>query len=562
MHSRKILKVFPSHTHLQARLSKELGILPIVAQVLINRGLTTPSQASEFLHAKLKNLFDPFDFSGMDQAVSLIRKALRQKEKIASIGDYDVDGITALAVIKDSFSGMGLDIEHYLPHRLKEGYGLNKNLVQWAKDKKVKLLITADCGINSHEAIEELRRQHIEVIVTDHHEPSGCAAVPASAVINPKVESSGYHYRDLAGVGVAFKLCQAVTGKFLEDSLDLVTLGTIADVVPLTGENRIMVKEGLLRLTKSKRAGIKALFESSRMKAKMINSRDVSFILGPRINASGRMDSAEASLKLLMSKNADEAGALAKIIEGYNQQRQKIEKKIMAEAQDLINHEVNFKKHKVIVVVKQDWHRGVLGIVASKLADKFYRPTILISAGESSCKGSGRSIKGFDLFHALCDCGDLLENFGGHSHAVGLVIARGSIERFKDKINAYAAQTLMLEDLLPTIEVDMEVKLSDLNQKMVVALEALEPFGAANPEPQFFSRNLTLKGQPQLLSRATLKFWVSDGVFTLPAIGFGMGAFEEQVKSASHIDLVFTPRMDTWGGNNAVILEIKEVFCR
>jgi single-stranded-DNA-specific exonuclease len=561
MHNHKILRIPSPDGTLQDKLSKELGVSKVFAQVLINRGINTAHEAEKFLKAGLSDLLDPHSFVDMAKAVNLIKKAIQNKDRIMVFGDYDVDGITALSLLKGMLCKMGADVLHYLPHRIKEGYGLNKNILHLAKERGIRLLITVDCGTNSYEQIKELKKHNIEVIVTDHHESSGTQALPASAVINPKLKDSGYKFRDLAGVGVAYKLCQAIASNELFEELDLVALGTIADVVPLTGENRIIVKEGLLRLSSTKRPGLKALIETSRIKMdKKITPEFVSYILGPRINASGRMDTADISLDLLMSGEDAKASELANIIEAHNRQRQKIEGKILKEAEDLIDREVNFKEHKIIVIAKEDWHQGVLGIVASKLADRFYRPTILISKTSGLCKGSGRSIKNFHLFDALKECSEFLETFGGHSHATGLVIAKDNIGNFKDRINRLAEETMHIEDLLPSWDIDVELAFTDLNEELIEEFESLEPFGTGNPEPVFYARGIKLKGEPQVLSRDTIKFWVTDGLMTHQAIGFRMGGLKESLVQADSFGLVYSLKLDSWNGEESVILEVKDII--
>lgn len=562
MRPQKILNISPPNANLQNTIAAELGISKIIAHALISRGVKSIEEAEKFIHTDLADLLSPYHFSDMQRAVERIKQAAINKERVMIFGDYDVDGITALTLLKNTLSKIGLDAVSYLPHRIKEGYGLNKNILHLTKAKNIKLLITVDCGTNSHDEIQELQRNHIDVIITDHHETSIPVLPPAYAVINPKIKNSQYAYRDLAGVGVAYKLCQALTGDALVEDLDLVSLGTIADVVPLTGENRVIAKEGLMQLSKTKKAGLKALIESSGIGNKKITPTFVSYILGPRINASGRMDTAEIALNLLLCEAKEEAESFAKVVETYNRQRQKIEGKILEEAQDLIDREINFKDHKIIVIAKEGWHQGVLGIVASKLADRFYRPTILISLSDTLCKGSGRSIKNFHLFHALIECKEFLNTFGGHAHAVGLVIDRGSIEDFKAKINDLATTKLHLEDLLPSLNIDMELSLADLSEELIQGLKILEPFGTGNPAPLFYTRNLKLKGEPQILARDTLKFWVTDGQFTCQAIGFGMGGFRESLVSADCLDLVYSPQLDSWNGEESILLEAKDIFFR
>lgn len=566
MQNHKIINIPSPDFALQELFAKELGISKTVAQVLINRGMKTPVEAESFLRADPRDLLDPYSFPDMRKAVSLIREAARTSRKVMLFGDYDVDGITALAVLQSALARAGITPVHYIPHRIKEGYGLSGNIASIARQKGIGLVITVDCGTNSGQRIKELRGQGIEVIVTDHHEQSEKGESPASAVINPKAAGSPYKYRDLAGVGVAYKLAQALAAdegaRSQESDLDLVALGTIADVVPLTGENRIFAKEGLRLLSRTNRPGLRALAEASGIKGKEVNAGFVSYILGPRLNASGRMDSAETALRLLTSSNAEEANELARQVEFYNRQRQKVESKIMEEAQALIDKEVNFREHKIIVIAKEDWHQGVLGIVASKLADRFYRPTILISLSEGLCKGSGRSIPNFHLFDALLDCKDFLAGFGGHAHAAGIMIPRANIADFKEKINLLAKERLRIEDLIPAIDIDAELALAEVGEGLVWQLRSLEPYGSANQEPLFLTRNLALKGEPQVLSRYTLKFWVTDGARTYQAIGFGMASLKESLMQADGFDLVYRPEIDSWDGHESLVLEVSDIFFR
>ncbi len=560
MSTHKILRLATPHIHLQNQLSKELGISKILAQVLVNRKVNSLAEAEKFLKAGIGDLFSPHLFSDMPKAVSLVKKALENKEKVMVFGDYDVDGITSTVLIKNTLVSLGLDVLHHIPHRIKDGYGLNKEIINFAKENKVKLMVTADCGTTDHKEVEGLRQANIDVIVTDHHEPQDLNLPAASSMINPKLKHSGYPYRDLAGVGVAYKFCQAVTDSLLSEDLDLVTLGTIADSVPLNGENRIIAKEGLARMGQTKRPGLRALIENAGIENKKFNSTYVSFIIAPRLNASGRMSNAEVSLKLLMSESREEAQGFAKELEQFNRQRQKVESKILEEAEEMINREINFKEQKVIVIAKEDWHQGVLGIVASKLAERFYRPAIVISLNEDLCKGSCRSIKNFHLFDALVHCKELLDSFGGHAHAAGLLITKDNIDDFRKSINKLAHDRLNLEDLLPSMDIDLELPLSDLNEKVVRELESLEPFGMACPEPLFYTRSLKLKGQVQSLSRQTLKFWVTDGLVTCQVIAFGMSSLLNSLMQAASFDLVYTPKIDTWREDESLILEAKDIF--
>ncbi len=561
MYTHKILNIASRNRPLSLKMSEELGISGILAQLLINRGIENSAEAALFLNPDPKDLLDPFLFCDMPKAVEIIRRAARNKEKVMVFSDYDVDGLTSLTLLEEKLTGLGLRVTHYIPNRVKEGYGLNSNILRIVKEEGIKVLITADCGTNSDEEIRELRRLGVEVIITDHHEPTHQGQeIAAQAVINPKMNNSGYGYRYLAGVGVAYKLCQAITGELLDEDLDLVALGTVADSVPLTGENRIITKAGLVKLTHTRRTGLAVLMEASGIKNKKITPGYVSYIIGPRINASGRVDTAEVALDLLMSEHRQEAEKLVTLIQSHNRTRQKIESAILEEAGDLIDKEVNFKEHKIMVVAKEGWHAGVLGIVAAKLTEKFCRPTILISLGEEVCKGSGRSVKNFHLFEAILECKDLLEGFGGHQHATGLSIARGNIADFRDKINHLAREKLRLEDLLPSLDIDMELPLSALENGFIKEIALLEPFGMGNPQPLFYTRNLKIKGEPRVLARETLKFWVTDGRVTCQAIGFGIRRLKESLQEADLFDLVYSPQIDAWGGEESLILEVKEIF--
>ncbi|MDD4981322.1 MAG: single-stranded-DNA-specific exonuclease RecJ [Candidatus Omnitrophota bacterium] len=562
MHAHKILNLPLLNPSLQEKISKELKISGITSQVLINRGISSVSQADEFLNAGFRQMLDPFSFPDMKKSVERIKQAARNKEKVMIFGDYDVDGITSVALLHNSLKKLGIFTEYYMPHRIKEGYGLSKDILSIAKAGGVGLLITVDCGIGNMRQIHELKKNNIDTIITDHHQPFGHDLPCAVGIINPKVNASPYKYRDLAGVGVAFKLCQALSGSSLIDELDLVAIGTVADVVPLTGENRIIVKEGLKVISKARRPGLKALINKAGIRGNKFNPAFISFILAPRLNASGRIGSAQDSLNLLLSSDDEKAQELADLLEQHNRARQRLESRIMEEAEAIINKDVNFKEHKVIVVAKENWHQGVLGIVASKLADRFYRPAIVISLSEKMCKGSARSIKNFHLFNALGECSRFLDGFGGHAHAAGLTITRESIDDFRDSINRLAHKQLSLEDLLPSLDIDMELGLSDLEEKAVGELEKLAPFGVGNREPLFLTRKLKLKGEPRDLARETLKFYVSDGCYTREVIGFGMRALKNSLKEAEAFDMVYTARMDNWLNEASVILEAKDIFFR
>lgn len=550
---------FPAKPIEQIKLAKALDIHPLIAQILINRNISDPREAKNFLEAKISSLCDPFKLKDMDKAVDRIKKAKKNKEHVLIFGDYDVDGITACALLKGTLLKIGINASHYIPHRLNEGYGLNGSVETLAKHKKIDLLISVDCGITSVDEVALLNKAGIDTIIVDHHEPLKNQLPKAIAIINPKRQDCSYPFKDFAAVGLVFKLCEALESKTLTEDLDLVALGTIADVMNLNGENRIFVKHGLKQINKTKKKGLQALIEVSGLKEKEINPGFVSFILAPRLNASGRLSSAEKSLRLLLSEDLLEAKELALSLHEENKARQKIQEEIFNEALSLIERDVNFKEHNVIVLSKEGWHRGVLGIVASKIAERFYRPSIIISLEEDLGRGSGRSIENFHLFDALSNCSKLLKNFGGHRYAAGLTILRENIGEFKELLNNFAKANITAQDLQPSLKIDAEIPLSALNLKLIRELENLAPFGAGNPAPVLCSRNLKLKSAPVLLRGETIKFWVTDGKLTCQVLGFGMSSIFEMVSGAETLDLVYTPSIDNWQEEPAMQIELKDI---
>ncbi|MFH1201304.1 MAG: single-stranded-DNA-specific exonuclease RecJ [Candidatus Omnitrophota bacterium] len=545
--------------HKQTELSKELGISRILASLLINRGLISKTTASSFLNPHLADLVDPFKLKDMANAVKRIKKAQKNKEKVLVIADYDVDGLTSCAVLKSALKRLNLEVFTYLPHRISEGYGISKKALEYCLKIKASLVFTVDCGITGHKEIGFLNKHNIDTIIIDHHQPKGRYLPEAYAIIDPKRPDCAYPYKELAGVGLVYKVVWAFLGHHAKDFFDLVALGTVADIVPLDGENRIFVKEGLRHINFPKRPGIKALLEVCGLKGKIIRTEYINFILGPRINASGRMRTAEDSLELLLTESEEEAFCLAKNLESDNRTRQTVESRVLQEALTKIDKEINFKDHYVIVLSSEGWHQGVLGIVASKVVDRFYRPAIIISLEDNMGKGSARSIHSFHLFEALHKCSKYLEGFGGHKYAAGLTITRDNIDTFKNEMNRIAKDLLRPEDLMPAIDIDAEIRLSDLNKDLILELEKLEPFGKGNPEPIFSVINLYLRGRPLILGRETLKFWVSDGQLFYPAIGFGMAGCLDLICQAQSLDLCFSLRLDSWEGEESLILEVKDI---
>lgn len=552
----------PCNPQQQKDFSDILGIHPIIAQLLINRQITSVPQAKMFLSADLSSLYNPFLLTDMDRAVARITQAKEKSEKVLIYGDYDVDGVTSSALLRRLFKRLGIQAVNYIPHRMEEGYGLNRQVAEFAKSQKVHLLITVDCGINAFDSIEAVNAAGIDVIVIDHHEPEGDKLPPALAVIDPKRGDCVYPFKNLSAVGLVAKLTQAMLGTMPPEDLDLVAIGTVADVVVLLGENRIFVKNGLPFIEETNKPGLRALLEVSKIAGKKMKPYYIGFILGPRLNAAGRMDSASISLDLLLSENAVDAHALACSLEAHNQSRQKMQTMVVEEAMAMIEADEILKTQDIIVVYKEGWHKGVLGIVASRIVDKYYRPTVVISVEDGMGTGSARSVDGFHLHEALTNCAAVLENYGGHKRAAGLRLKHHNIEIFRQAINDYAHLSLPSGRLTPTLAIDCEIPLSVIDCNLVEMMASMEPHGEGNPTPVFCSRSLTVKSPPSLLGRDTIKFWVSDGVKTISAVGFGMGSFKDKVKLGAVVDLAYTLSIDDWNKAPVVQLMLKDIMPR
>ncbi|MDP3792078.1 MAG: single-stranded-DNA-specific exonuclease RecJ [Candidatus Omnitrophota bacterium] len=558
---RRIWKIKDQNAAMQNSFYSELNISKITAQLLSNRGIDNVKDAGEFLACSLSSCHDPFLLKDMDKAVTRIKKAVCDKERILVYGDYDVDGMTSVAMLKQALLNLGATVETYIPNRLEEGYGLNTNAIKKAVNDGVSLIITVDCGISSFKEIEYAKALRIDVIVTDHHEIVNSRLPQAYAIINPLQESCNYPFKHLAGVGLAYKLVKALyegTSFFAEDFLDLVSLGTIADIVPLIGENRILAKHGLDEINKRNRMGINALTEISGLSGKDISSGHIGFMLGPRINAMGRVGSPQKAIDLLLTDNKDEAAILAKVLDTENKNRQKIESRVLDEALSKLEREVNFKHHKVIVLGSVGWHAGVIGIVASRIADRFYRPTILISLDGKHGKGSGRSVEKFNLFNVMLQCKDLLIGFGGHEGACGLTIDKDRLDEFRDKINIEAEKCTHEDTFSQQLDIDMEIPLNMLTENVINEIESLAPFGEENPRPVFSSRNLVVKDGPRQIGKKGFKMWVTDNNVTCEAVNFGRNEILIP-KTGSGVDLAYMPSINDWQGVQSIQLELKDI---
>lgn len=547
--------------HLRELLAKELGISFVTAQILINRNIATVDEADTFLRCNLSFLHNPYLLKDMDKAVFRIKTAIARKEKIVVYGDYDVDGICGVVLLVSVLRELESRVSYYIPNRLQEGYGLNKSAIKAAKEKKTSLIITVDCGIGAYEEVEYANKLGIDVVITDHHEIVG--RLPrAYATINPLQQDCKYPFKHLAGVGVAYKLAEALTEEYsirVAEYLDFVALGSIADIVPQIGENRILTRHGLAELNRTNKIGLKALIEVSGLSGRQILSGHIGYIIGPRINASGRIGSPELSVKLLLTKDRVEAEELAKTLDRENRFRQNLENKILKEALTKVKEEVDFSKDRGIILSSENWHKGVIGIVASRLIERFYRPTILIAISKGIGRGSGRSIPDFHLFDAIKKCKEHLLNFGGHEGACGLTISKKKIGIFKETFHKLIKDLLPDELLKPKIEIDMEIPLNFLSNKLIYEIEGLSPFGPWNPRPLLSSRSLHLKSLPQRIGKDGFKIWVTDQKHTCEAVGFGMANSHLPRINSGRVDLVYSPEINNWGGLSSIQLNLCDI---
>ena len=533
----------------------------LLATILVNRNILETENLEKFLKPTRNDFHNPFLMPDMKIAVERILKAIENKEKIIIYGDYDADGITSITVLKSFFKDIGVEVSSYIPNRLEEGYGLNKPAVKKIVDDKYNLMITVDCGISAIEEIDYANSLGIETIVTDHHEV-GEKLPNALAIVDAKRKDNMYPCRDLAGVGVVFKLIQALSIKLnlKEESylkyLDIVCIGTISDIVPLVDENRVIAKLGLMLVNQTKNLGLKSLLMSSGYKK--IDSTTISFGVAPRINACGRMGHAEEALKLFLSNNLNEVQELTKKLNDYNVKRQDIEKRIYEEAVKQIE-ERNLNKNNTIIVAGENWHHGVIGIVASKITEMYFKPSILLCNEGGESKGSGRSIPGFDLHDALMKCLDHIEKFGGHSMAIGITIKKSELEQFSQSLENVAKEE-HTEEIVPIVQIDAKISLSDINKEMVESLNQLEPFGEGNKMPIFVIKNLKIDSIRALTEGKHLKLTLREGNNMVNAIGFNMGSLAEEYKIGDKIDVAGMLEINSFNGVDSVQINLKDIM--
>lgn len=536
---------------LARELADGLGIEMITAQILLNRGIRTIQQAESFFALNLENLGDPYQFCQMEKAIDRLLAGFAQAEKIVIFGDYDVDGITGTSLLYKVFGQLSSSIDYYIPHR-SEGYGLNTDIVQHLADSGYTLIVTIDNGISSLEEVRLANSLGMDVIITDHHEPP--ENLPAAwAIINPKLEDSGYPFSLLSGVGVGFKLCQALVEKIqqpeltdlVNQQLDLVALGTVADIVPLLGENRIIVALGLQQMLTTANLGLQSLLQLAKLQDKEINTGHLGYLLGPRVNAIGRLDNPMLGVELFTTTQLTKATELATRLDQANRKRQLIEEHILEQAIEMIEN-ADLDRGSGIVLASEEWHPGVIGIVASKLVEKYYRPTILIALQNGIGKGSARGIKGLNLHQAFTHCHRYLLDFGGHEMAAGLTIAPDKIDEFSLAFQDFAHKNLAPEDFIPYLSIDLEVDLSDLNFALLAEVERLKPHGLGNSRPVFVVRQVAHQARIVGSTGEHLRIKAYQSRHQVTGIGFGLAPKEKVLKKSKKIDIAFTLNRNLW----------------
>ena len=550
-------------------LAGQLGLTPIVCLLLVQRGITSAEEVKKFFKPSLSDLYDPYLMPDMEKAVKRLNKALGNKEKIMVYGDYDVDGTTAVSLVYkylQPYSSTAL--EYYIPDRYDEGYGISYKGIDFAAEIGVKLIIALDCGIKAIDKIEYAKQKGIDFIICDHHMPDDTLP-DAVAVLDAKRVDSEYPYEHLAGCGVGFKLMQAFSQSNglpfsdLEKLLDIAAVSIASDIVPITGENRILAYYGLRQLNSNPSMGLKGIINICGLSGKEITINDIVFKIGPRINASGRMMNGKEAVDLLLAKDSESAREKSENINKYNDERRELDKTITDEANAVIDDFSNMEDRKAIIVYDKNWHKGVIGIVASRLTEKYYRPAVVLTKSSELITGSARSITGFDIYKAIESCRDLLENFGGHTYAAGLSLKEENLEAFKERFLKLAAEEIVTEQMIPQIDIDAVINLSDINQTFAKELKRMNPFGPDNQKPVFCSKNVKNYGTSKLVGKDNehIKLELIDDYTRMPvhAIAFGMHQYFDHIKNMNPFHICYTIEENTYNGTTTLQLLIKDI---
>ncbi|MBO9150605.1 single-stranded-DNA-specific exonuclease RecJ [Chitinophaga sp. GCM10012297] len=549
----------------EQQLQSALKIHPILCRLLVQRGITKYEEARHFFRPSLDDLHDPWIMKDMDKAVSRLEEAFFRQEKILIYGDYDVDGTTAVATVYGFLESIYSNIEFYIPHRYREGYGISLQGIEYARDNDFGLVIALDCGIKSIEYITYAKSLGIDFIICDHHLPDP-ELPPAAAILNPKQEGCPYPYKELSGCGIGFKLISALAqkkGRPMQDVyryLDLVATSIAADIVPMTGENRVLAFHGVKQVNDTPSAGIRALIQLSNLKEKLTTSNLV-FVIAPRVNAAGRMDDARKAVNLFIEKDFDKAYAFAEMLHGDNMERKGVDMSITQEAVSIIQNDLSMQDRKSTVLFQPHWHKGVVGIVASRLIDKYYyRPTIILTQSNDKVAGSARSVSGFNVYEAIHQCKDLLENYGGHFYAAGMTMKPENVPAFQAKFEEVVAATINPDLLIPEIVIDTEITLSDLTPSFYNIMRQFEPLGPENLRPVFLARNLIDTGFSKVVKEEHLKLSVKQrngGSFS--GIGFFMADKFDIISHKKPFDMVFTVEENEWNGTVSLQLKVIDI---
>lgn len=549
-------------------IAQELNIDPVLAELLVRRGLTTKEKAEKFLHPSLSDLHDPFLMPDMEIAVKRIEKALGDKERILIYGDYDVDGTTAVSLVYKFLRKITNNIDYYIPDRYDEGYGISFQGIDYAVSTGVKLIISLDCGIKAVSKVAYAKEKGIDFIICDHHMPDD-QLPDAVAVVDAKRPDSVYPYDELSGCGVGFKLVQALALRNgfpfseLEPLLDLVAVSIAADIVPITGENRILMYYGLKQLNSNPSYGLRGIIEICGLNRKKLTVNDIVFKIGPRINASGRMMNGKEAVDLLLANDIESARVKSKNIDKYNEDRRELDKKITDEAVEYIDSQIDLKGHNSIIIYDENWHKGIVGIVASRLTEKYFRPAIVLTKSGGLISGSARSVPGFDMYKAIEACRDLLLNFGGHTYAAGLTLKEENLNEFRRRFEAISFDEVKPKMMQPQIMIDAEISLNKITPKFVNDLLAFGPFGPENENPVFLTRNVVDAGGSKLVGKELhhIKMEIVDSTITRPlqGIAFGQDAYFKQFKEKHPIDICYNIEENMHGNNTFTQLMVKDL---
>jgi single-stranded-DNA-specific exonuclease len=555
-------------TRTQEMLAEELKLDPIITTLLVQRGIETSDGVKKFFKPSLNDLYDPFLMPDMHKAVKRLNKALGNNERILIYGDYDVDGTTAVSLVYKFLRPYSTMLDYYIPDRYDEGYGISYRGIDFAVENGFKLIIALDCGIKAIEKVDYANKKGVDVIICDHHMPD--ETIPnALAVLDAKRKDSEYPYEHLSGCGVGFKFMQAfaksndIPFSKLEGLLDLTAVSIASDIVPITGENRILAYYGLRHLNNNPSIGLKGIIKTSGLTDKDLTISDIVFKIGPRINASGRMMNGREAVDLLLTRDEQSANEKSANIDQYNEDRKEMDRKITDEANAIIDDFHDIDDHKGIVVYNPDWHKGVIGIVASRLTEKYYRPAVVLTKSSELITGSARSIIGFDIYKAIESCKDILENFGGHTYAAGLSLKEENLEAFRERFMKIASEEITLEQMTPLIDIDKIIKLSAVNSHLMNELKKMNPFGPENEKPVFCSYHVYDFGTSRIVGKdgTHLKLDLIDDSTKLPigAIAFGMSEHAQYIKKGKPVDVCYTIEENLYNGMTSIQLMIKDI---